>query len=71
MAAFKRENQDSRWLLSDINWSKLDLTSVTPELLAAVKTAALVEANSGDYVIYLHNILPTKLKHNQIHQNYI
>ncbi|MBT7562638.1 MAG: hypothetical protein HN616_09600, partial [Proteobacteria bacterium] len=56
MAALKTENQDNQWLLSDINWSKLDLTSVTPELLAAVKTAALVEANSGDYVIYLHNI---------------
>ena len=58
MAALKTENQDNQWLLSDINWSKLDLTGVTPELLAAVKTAALVEANSGDYVIYLHNIFP-------------
>ena len=58
MVACTIENQFNQWLLSDINWSELDPESVTPELLAAVKTAALVEANSRDYVTYLHNIFP-------------
>jgi rubrerythrin len=58
MVASTKENELSAWVLSDINWSELDLKSVTPDLLAAVKTAALVEANSRDYVTYLHNIFP-------------
>ncbi len=45
-----------RWTLEDIDWSVLRPAVVTPELLAAVKTAALVEANSADYVVYLHNV---------------
>jgi rubrerythrin len=45
-----------RWSLSDIDWARLDPSAVEPDLLAAVKTAALVEANSADYVVYLHNV---------------
>lgn len=45
-----------RWKLSDIPWEKFDPSKVTPDLLAVVKTAALVEANSADYVTYLCNV---------------
>lgn len=44
--------------MEDINWSELQPESVSSDLLAAVKTAALVEANSEDYVTYLHNVFP-------------
>jgi hypothetical protein len=46
----------THWTLDDIDWSALKPELVTAELLAAVKTAALVEANSADYVIYLNNV---------------
>ena len=46
----------SHWSLDDIQWSSLDPALVSADLLAAVKTAALVEANSADYVVYLHNV---------------
>lgn len=45
-----------RWTLDDIDWTQLDRAAVTPELLNAVKTASLVEANSADYVVYLRNV---------------
>lgn len=45
-----------RWTLDDIAWDDFDAAKVTPELLAVVKTAALVEANSADYVVYLCNV---------------
>ena len=44
------------WTLDDIDWSALKPDVVSPDLLCAVKTAALVEANSADYVVYLHNV---------------
>lgn len=44
------------WTLDDIDWKALNAGVVTSELLSAVKTAALVEANSADYVTYLHNV---------------
>ena len=46
----------TRWTLDTIDWSALDRTAVTPDILAAVKTAAMVEANSADYVTYLHRV---------------
>ena len=46
----------AHWTLDTIDWSALDRSLVTPEILAAVKTAALVEANSADYVTYLHRV---------------
>lgn len=45
-----------RWTLDDIDWARLDPATVSADLLAAVKTAALVEANSADYVEYLHQV---------------
>lgn len=44
------------WKLEDIAWANFEAAAVDPRLLAAVKTAAVVEANSADYVRYLHNI---------------
>lgn len=44
------------WTLEDIAWDRFDADSVTPDLLAVVKTASLVEANSADYVSYLCNV---------------
>ena len=44
------------WTLDDIPWDEIDREKVDPELLQTVKAAALVEANSQDYVTYLHNV---------------
>lgn len=44
------------WSLDDIAWSALAPERVEADLLEAVKAAALVEANSADYVRYLHNV---------------
>ena len=46
----------ARWKFDDIPWQRLVPGEVDAGLLAAVKTAALVEANSVDYVTYLHNV---------------
>tara|TARA_B100001123_G_scaffold162573_1_gene187429 strand:+ start:90 stop:926 length:837 start_codon:yes stop_codon:yes gene_type:complete len=46
----------SHWKLDDIPWSDIQPDRVDRELLEAVKAAALVEANSADYVRYLHNV---------------
>lgn len=45
-----------RWTLDDFNWDQIDPATVGRELLQTVKTASLVEANSADYVTYLHNV---------------
>jgi hypothetical protein len=44
------------WKLDDIDWGAFDKSKVDPELLAAIKAAAMVEANAGDYVTYLTNV---------------
>jgi len=41
------------WTLDDIEWANFDPSKVDHGLLSAVKAAALVEANAGDYVVYL------------------
>lgn len=46
----------ARWQLADVPWTGLVREAVEPAVLAAVKTAALVEANSADYVTYLDNV---------------
>jgi len=46
----------SAWTLTDIPWSHLDRSKVSPELLALVKTAAMVERNGADYGRYLANV---------------
>lgn len=45
-----------QWGLDDIGWDQFDPTKVDPDMVMAVKTASLVEANSHDYVVYLLNV---------------
>lgn len=44
------------WQLSDLHWDDITPAAVSPDLLQTIKTAALVEANSSDYVAYLRNV---------------
>ena len=44
------------WTMDDIHWSLFDPSKVEPNLLAAIKAAALVEYNAPDYVIYLKRV---------------
>ncbi len=44
------------WTLDDIVWDSFDPSRVDPDLLATIKTAAMVEANASDYVTYLLNV---------------
>jgi len=44
------------WAIADMPWQRLAPDLVDVELLETVKTAALIEANSADYVTYLHNV---------------
>jgi len=44
------------WSLDDIDWSRFDAAKVTPDLLAVIKTAAMVERNGSDYARYLHSV---------------
>lgn len=44
------------WTLEDVDWHRFDATAVDADTLAAVKTAALVEFNSRDYVDYLDRV---------------
>lgn len=46
----------NHWTLDDIDWFAFDTAKVAPDLLPAVKAAAMVEFNAGDYVTYLCNI---------------
>jgi hypothetical protein len=46
----------SGWALDDIEWEAFDAAKVEPGLLAAVKSAALVEYNAPDYVGYLKRV---------------
>jgi rubrerythrin len=58
-----------RWMLNDISWEAFEPAAVTSDMVAIVKTAALVEANAADYVVYLSNVfrdnpeLIAQLKH--------
>lgn len=45
-----------QWTVEDIDWQRFDARRVDPGLLAAVKAAALVEANGAIYGAYLQNI---------------
>lgn len=44
------------WTIEDFDWSAFDRSKVHPRILEAVKAAALVEHNAGDYVTYLCNV---------------
>ncbi len=47
---------NEHWTLDDIEWDRFDAAKVDADLLAAVKAAAMVEYNAGDYVAYLTNV---------------
>ena len=44
------------WALEDVPWDQFDPDKVDPDILRAVKAAAMVEFNSPDYVAYLCNV---------------
>ena len=44
------------WTLTQFRWDDINPAKVDRDLLETVKTAALVEANSADYVTYLRNV---------------
>ncbi|WP_439817295.1 ferritin-like domain-containing protein [Zavarzinia sp. CC-PAN008] len=58
------------WTLDDIAWDRFDPTRVDADMLKAVKTAALVEANSADYVAYLRNIFPNDAQFADVIENW-
>jgi hypothetical protein len=41
------------WSLDDVRWEAFDASKATPWMIAAIKSAALVEFNAPDYVSYL------------------
>lgn len=44
------------WSLDDIDWSRFDASKVSPDLIAVIKTAAMVERNGADYGAYLNSV---------------
>src|SRR5690349_3473286 len=46
----------SGWTLGDVRWDLFDRSKITPDLLAAVKAASLVEYAAPDYVTYLKRV---------------
>ena len=44
------------WSLDDIDWSRFDASKVSPDLIAVIKTAAMVERNGADYGRYLAGV---------------
>jgi rubrerythrin len=46
----------AHWTLDSIPWDRFDRTKVTAQMLAVVKTAAMVERNGADYGRYLANV---------------
>lgn len=44
------------WSLDTIDWNAFVPGKVDPDLLPVIRTAALVEANAADYVVYLRNV---------------
>lgn len=44
------------WSLDDIDWARFDARKVSPDVVAVIKTAAMVERNGADYARYLHGV---------------
>ncbi|MFT8551851.1 MAG: ferritin-like domain-containing protein [Acetobacter okinawensis] len=44
------------WQINQLPWDRFDPSKVDPELLPAIKAAAVVERNSVDYAHYLKNV---------------
>jgi len=47
---------NNHWSLDDIAWGRFDPSKVSPDLIAVIKTAAMVERNGADYGLYLNNV---------------
>ncbi len=50
------DNYVGHWGLDDVDWRGFQADKVDADLLAIVKTAAIVEANAADYVTYLEGV---------------
>ena len=46
----------SQWSLDSIPWERFDRSKISPDLVAVIKTAAMVERNGSDYGRYLTNV---------------
>lgn len=44
------------WRLDEVRWTAFDRSKVEPSMVAAIKSAALVELNAPDYVAYLKRV---------------
>jgi hypothetical protein len=44
------------WTLDDIDWDRFDRNAVDPDIVALVKSAAMVERNGDDYALYLNSV---------------
>jgi hypothetical protein len=44
------------WSLNDVRWANFDRSKAKPWMIAAIKSAALVELNAPDYVAYLKRV---------------
>jgi len=44
------------WQLDDVQWAAFDRSKAEPWMIAAIKSAALVELNAPDYVAYLKRV---------------
>lgn len=44
------------WQIDQLPWDRFDPAKVDPELIPAIKAAAVVERNSVDYALYLNNV---------------
>jgi hypothetical protein len=44
------------WTLEDVHWAAFDQSKTEPWMIAAIKSAALVELNAPDYVTYLKRV---------------
>lgn len=54
------------WSPDEIAWAAFDAARLTPDLLAVVKAAAMVERNAADYAAYLKNIFKDDPEFRQI-----
>lgn len=46
----------TRWTLDDIPWDRFEPEKISPDILAVVRAAAMVESNGADYAAYLCNV---------------
>ncbi len=56
MDKYSQSGLHQSWQIGDLPWQAFDADKISPDLLAIVKAAALVEYNAEDYATYLANI---------------